>query len=395
MKVLLAYDKDTNLKQDLIAAFLNEHCSYLNFVTADKSIIFNSNIIRKPSSFNVLSQQIGTDLSNFDRVFCFTNKQYSDNYFLHEYNCISIFSFWGWPYLTNLSVNNGVIYSIIYYFALELDKTDFRHNDTTGCIYDFLWSKDGVDDGMRRASFCPGCLARVTGNISTEDEINLLNDLKILMNLLSNSSKWNQDILSDFIKPESKIAKRKVKIKGEVHLVIASPGDTELERSHLLDRLEIQFRRGNHESHCGKRLIVHGWEHLASQEGYPQDVINKKIIEKMDIVVAVFKHKLGTPTINAKTGKKRALSGTAEELLQALNMANKDRPLGMAYFYSKAPVISIDSKDLATIKGNWDDLEKFKKRIQTKMIYKPYNEASDLLQTVINDIESNIIDNFE
>ena len=90
-------------------------------------------------------------------------------------------------------------------------------------------------------------------------------------------------------------------------------------------------------------LIVHGWEDLASQNGYPQDIINEKVIQNMDFVVAIFKHKLGTPTINQVTGLKRAESGTAEELLQALDTSKKNYPLGMAYFYSKAPVVSIDS----------------------------------------------------
>ena len=115
----------------------------------------------------------------------------------------------------------------------------------------------------------------------------------------------------------------------------------------------------------------------------------------MDFVIAIFKHKLGTPTFNQTTGEQIAESGTAEELLQALDYSKKDHPLGMAYFYSKAPVISLDSVDLDKIKTEWDRLGKFKNKIRNKMIYKPFTDSKELLQTVLLDLEKNIIDYFE
>lgn len=395
MKVLLIFDKDFEVKRKEICDLLNELTEYLKFDIGN-DIDLPKELIIKPHSFDLVSSQLTNPFENYQRVFCFTDKPYDDNYFLHEHNLLSIISASGWSYLTDLPISNGIVYFVIYYFALVVDNSDFRHHEETGCIYDFLWSKVGIDDGMRQAKICPNCLERINNNLSSELQISLLEDLKNLMNYLSNSSKWNEDVLSEFKKKKSKIvAKRKTKKAGEINIVIASPGDTQIERKFLLESLEIQFRRGNHESHCKKRLIVHGWEDLASQNGYPQDVINEKIINEVDFVVALFKHKLGSPTYNQDSGEKRAESGTAEELLQALDNSKTDHPLGMAYFYSKAPVISIDSSNLTTIKKNWDDLEKFKKRIQNQMIYKPYTESTDLMKTIIEDLEKNIIDNFE
>ena len=65
----------------------------------------------------------------------------------------------------------------------------------------------------------------------------------------------------------------------------------------------------------------------------------------MDIVLAVFKHKLGTPTIEIESGVVRAPSGTAEELLFALNYDNSDSPIGMTYFYSQAPSLPFNDPD--------------------------------------------------
>ena len=54
-------------------------------------------------------------------------------------------------------------------------------------------------------------------------------------------------------------------------------GDTNIECQLLLGSLEVRFRGDNHESHCGFRIIVDGWENLASQPGYPQQVINEML----------------------------------------------------------------------------------------------------------------------
>lgn len=394
MKILLLFDVDFEINKNRICDFLNNKTTHLKFVNGG-DINIDSDIISKPDSFISILNKINKKIHEFDKIFCFTEKQYIDNYFFHEYKKLSIFSFWGWIYLTDLSKNNGLLYFIVDYLSLYIDDIDFRHKITTGCIYDFLQNKTGIDDGMRQARICPTCLERISNNLSSPEQINILEDLKILMNFLSDSSKWNQDILDLVIPQHQSIKKRKSKKSGEINVVIASPSDAWLERKNLLEKLEIQFRRGHHESYCCKRLIVHDWEDLASQPGYPQDIINRQIICNVDFVVAIFKYKLGTPTIDIATNQERSVSGTAEELLTSLNNSMADKPLGMAYFYSKAPSVSVDLDDLEIIKNDWDNLQKFKKDIQNKILYKPYTETGDLLQIIISDLEKNIIDYFE
>lgn len=394
MKILLLFDNDFEINKNEICEFLNNKTIHLKFINGGY-VNISSNIISKPDSFKFVLKQIQEKLHEFDKVFCFTEKQYIDNYFFHEHKKLSIFSFWGWSYLTDLSKNNGLLYFVVDYLALHIDDAGYRHEYTTGCIYDFLQNKSGIDDGMRQARICPTCLERISNNLSSPEQINILEDLKILMNILSNSSKWNQDILDIVIQQHQSIKKRKSKKPGEINIVIASPSDALSERQNLLDKLEIQFRRGNHESHCYKRLIVHGWEDLAAQPGYPQDIINRQIICNVDFVVAIFKYKLGTPTMDVATGQERSISGTAEELLTSLNNSMDDAPLGMAYFYSKAPSVSVDLNDLEIIKNDWDNLQKFKNDIQDKILYKPYTEAGDLLQIIISDLEKNILAYFE
>jgi hypothetical protein len=392
MKILLVFDHKFPIQKENLLSFLKKNSQHIEFTLFNKGFSLNEGILTKPAAFEYTRKEI-QNASSYDRIFVFTEKPYDDNYFFHEYNSITIFSFYAWNYLTDLPFSNGVLYFIVDYLALKIDPKDFRHKKTTGCIYDFLQNKTGVDAGMRHAGFCSKCLKRISTSLGIENHQSIFEDLKILMNLLSNSSKWNKDILEVKIITPKKLNKREPKSSnGVVNIVIASPGDTESERKILLDSLEVKFRRDNHEAHCGVRIFVSGWEDLASQPGYPQDTINDKIIRTSDFIVAIFKHKLGTPTISIETGNVRSESGTVEELLQGLDLDDNTHPIGMAYFYSKAPVISLDSLDKESIENDWNRLTKFKQSIQTKMIYKPYTDSNEILSLVLKDLEKNIMD---
>lgn len=416
MNILLIFDTEFDINKNKLLDFLKQKSKYLNFTVEEKDTKIKGKFISKPNSFEDILKLAQSNIelhtkkqsknsfdniskniinkSEFNKVFVFTDKPYEDNYYFHTYNEVVICSFFAWDKLTSLDKTNGVLYFITDILALEIDPTGFRHKEVTGCIYDFLWDKRGIDDGMRQARICPNCLERLNTHLITDEQFLILEDLKVLMNALSNSSKWNKNIL-DFSQTEEPTSIiRKPKKEGEINIAIASPGDTMEERELLLNSLEINFRRNNHEAHCKHRLIVHGWEDLASQNGYAQDVINNKIIQEVDFVVSLFKHKLGTPTVDTETGIIRSESGTAEELLQTLDYSNENHPLGMTYFYSKAPTISLDTPNFETIKKEWDTLKKFKNTIKDKVIYKPFTNSKELMQIILKDLEKNIIDNF-
>lgn len=384
------FEDDFPIEKESLRLFLSKTTKHTKFEIFERSFKFSKGLITKPESFKQIQTKFKDKIKSYDKIFCFTKHQYIDNYFFHENNDISIFSFYAWEYLTNLPFSNGVVYFIIGYLALELDGST-RHNGITGCTYAFLGDKKGIDDGMRQSRFCPNCLDRLSKLLSDKADLLLFEDLKTLMNSLSDSSKWNNDVLAKLKIGNTATSKRGSKSGKDISVVIASPGDTASERKMLLDFLERRFRTDGRESHCGWRVIVHGWEDLPSQPGYPQDTINETIIQKSDFVVAIFKYKLGTPTKNVQTGAERAESGTVEELLQTLDNTQSDHPIGMAYFYSKAPTMPVDSPELETVSKEWKRLEAFKNTIKDKMIYKPYTDEEDLLSIVLGDLEKNII----
>ncbi len=181
-----------------------------------------------------------------------------------------------------------------------------------------------------------------------------------------------------------------------IQILLASPSDATSERELLFNSLETKFRRDGFEQQCGKRIIVRGWEELATQSGYGQDIINIQLLSKVDIVMAIFKHKLGTPTFDLTTSTERAKSGTAEELLYAINnRSSKNPPLGMAYFYSEAPSMSFESVDFRKSVEEWKRLKEFKSEIKHKILYKEYSSPEQLLTISCKDIAENIKNHFE
>jgi len=174
-----------------------------------------------------------------------------------------------------------------------------------------------------------------------------------------------------------------------VKIVVASPSDAMRERKSLLDKLQTYFTRYKYEDLCQARIVVEGWENIPSQSGYPQDIINSTLITKADIVLALFRHKLGNPTINTKTGKKRSPSGTAEELKYAISQNKKNnKPLAMVYYYEKPPIWTFFS---FKAKREWKRLEEFKTEIRNEILYQFYNDDEEkLLRTACDEICNNI-----
>lgn len=395
-RINLIIDKNLSVKLPELESQLNKHSNFLEFYVYNIDLEIEDGLIIFPEThqeiYNGLTEEEKSSYFNF----LVTDVPYINNYFFEGYDNLVPFSIYGWNHLTNLPIENGILYFSICYLARQLENEEFRHQESTGCIYDFLGDKRGIDDGMRQASFCKSCLEKLEKQVLSDEDEKLLANLIELMNFLSISSKWNKNIVEKASKNSNgSVPKRTALEEGVINVVIASPGDLIEERELLLNRLERKFRIDQHEELCNHRLLVHGWEDLASQSGYAQNIINEHIISKMDIVVALFKHKLGTPTIEIESGKVRSPSGTAEELLIALNNKKLKGPFGMSYFYSKPPAPSFDSPNFNNMLEEWIRLKEFKNSIREKLIYKPFINKDELIEMVSEDLMKNIRHLFE
>ena len=174
-----------------------------------------------------------------------------------------------------------------------------------------------------------------------------------------------------------------------IKVVIASPSDAAVERKCLLDKLQTYFTRFQYEDLCHARIVVNGWETIPSQSGYAQDVINSRLIKEADILLVLFRHTLGTPTINVNTGDDRSPSGTVEELYYAIRQNKKEeKPLAMVFYYKNPPNLSIFSFDA---KKQWKKLEEFKTEIRNQILYEFYDDDEfKLLRKVCDSVCANI-----
>lgn len=91
------------------------------------------------------------------------------------------------------------------------------------------------------------------------------------------------------------------------NVMIASPSDVENERK-LAREVINEWNSLHSEDKCIVLLPI-GWDtHSAPEMGaHPQTIIDKQILKNADLLVGIFLHRLGTPTLDAQ-------SGTAHEI---------------------------------------------------------------------------------
>lgn len=192
MRILLV--KDTTIDLDLTqsVAILNKLCKTLTFEEYDHTLKMPSTNIELTDTESRLKTLV---LKNkVDHVFLSTSKPYSNNYFFYSSDKTTVLSFFGWNHYTNLPAENGLFYFIAQTQALGIDSS-FRHEETTGCVNDFLWDKTAVDLGLKTGRFCEDCLTRIKREAkSSIVNSSILNDVQSILNTVSSASQWEESI---------------------------------------------------------------------------------------------------------------------------------------------------------------------------------------------------------
>lgn len=161
-----------------------------------------------------------------------------------------------------------------------------------------------------------------------------------------------------------------------VQVLIASPGDTQDERTAILT--EASRWNGRHAN--GRGFILSPW--LYELHSTPilgdraQAIINRQGVDKSDVVVAIFGSRLGTDT-------GVDISGTAEEITRATSLGI---PVHV-YFFKGALPNDVDTEQL-------ERLRTFQKELQSKGLCGDYQDPRDLARQVIDALEYDL-DAFE
>lgn len=161
-----------------------------------------------------------------------------------------------------------------------------------------------------------------------------------------------------------------------VQVLIASPGDTQEQRTAILTAAS----RWNGRNAQGRSFVLSPW--LYELHATPalgdraQAIINGQGVDKSDVVIAVFGARLGTSTgID--------VSGTAEEINRAA-----DRGIPVHVYFGEADVPhDVDLDQLAKLRAFRDDL-------MLRGLCGEYDDAQDLARQVIDALEYDL-DRFE
>lgn len=194
MKVLLIKDEGMEIDLEKSSNILNNICNSIKFKSYKKPISLStlSTHINLKKEIKILNEKISSEEKDY--TLYITYRKYRDNYFAHSSKNTMILSFLGWEHYTSLPLENGLFYFIADIIALRLER-HYRHHELTGCIYDFLWDKSGIDIGMKMGCICENCITKIKNKIKkTETLSNTLPDLIEILNLLSNVSKWGKSV---------------------------------------------------------------------------------------------------------------------------------------------------------------------------------------------------------
>ena len=236
-KIILYQDETLNLDLKNIAFNLNRVCNFLKFSSSKNKCELKTSILKSPDSYNTLSDLIKKETENIFHAFIFSEKQYYNNYFFESFGNQVIISFFGWDSLTKLSMHNGVVFFIADLLALHIDNS-FRHDDTTGCIYDFGWNKAGIDIEMREAKLCQKCQRRISKKKLSIEKSKIYDDLKLILSELRKASNKDTDIVFHWRAVEKKpVSKREKQEKSKLFL---EKYDVYLAHNSL-DKIEVKF----------------------------------------------------------------------------------------------------------------------------------------------------------
>lgn len=159
-----------------------------------------------------------------------------------------------------------------------------------------------------------------------------------------------------------------------LQVMIASPADVSDARNAVHNALT----RWNEANSLNRHVVLVPlrWETstVPMLGDHPQAIINKQLVDKADIVFALFGSKLGSATPTAP-------SGTAEELKEATQAG---KPVHL-YFSTAPHAYDVDPAQLQA-------LNDFKKELETRGLYGTFSSAEELFahvwQAIEHDLES-------
>jgi hypothetical protein len=202
--VLLATDGTIPIQTKELAKALNRICKHIKFDSAKEPIGIKGAYVSSPESYKKIEKRTTPLLKSHSTILIATALPYDNNWFMESHGKVVILSFSGWDFLTNIPANNGMAGFVARIVANELDST-LQHDQNSGCAYDFLWDKTGIDNRLRSGATCRSCTKHITSLAKKFPDRQLsffdctiaqgLEDLLSILDFVSSASKREQDVI--------------------------------------------------------------------------------------------------------------------------------------------------------------------------------------------------------
>jgi hypothetical protein len=153
--------------------------------------------------------------------------------------------------------------------------------------------------------------------------------------------------------------------------MLVSPSDIKQERQICINTI-MEWNSINAEAlHAIFNVI--GWDINAhpTSGAHPQEILNKQLLEKADILIGIFWTRIGVPT-------KEYNSGSIEEIMKHINYGKP------ALIYFSSVPIPPESVNADQFKNVMD----FKNLIKDQSFYKKYSDINEFKRIVFKDIQS-------
>ena len=193
MRILLYHDETIDLNIRGIASGLQAATEW-SVAQGKSQFLTPTQPIRYPDSYQDLSEDLLKESSSANLAICFTRVPYENNFFFEYSGNLAVVSFYAWEQLTSLPLENGVVYFILSLVRSSLPLPD-SHDETSGCIHDFLWDKRGVDTGMRAGHFCSKCKAALAARGLGAAQEDIFERMDHVLSELASSSRADQNVV--------------------------------------------------------------------------------------------------------------------------------------------------------------------------------------------------------
>jgi hypothetical protein len=192
MNIGIYSDNTLALPVASICDYLNSLCRTIRYVAGKQLLRLPVSEISGESVASMLTPQLLDETSSLDMAILATNVPYDNNYFYESRDHRLVLSFSGWNALTDLPLTNGLVFLLAGIIADEMG-IGTTHNESTGCVNDFMWDKRIVDTGMRAAFICGRCLSSVSSDPLVQA---VLTDIRAMLDAVCHASRSHLDILS-------------------------------------------------------------------------------------------------------------------------------------------------------------------------------------------------------